>query len=188
MSKLILVKHSVPEINPATPSQQWSLSNEGIARCTWLADELAKHHVQRIISSPEPKAEQTAENVAEHLGLQNAVYKDFHENDRTDFPYLPRAEFEANILKFFTKPDDLIIGKETARQAQQRFAKQIDNVLGSSNLTTAVIAHGTVNSLFVKLHNNIDVMEFWQSLQMPSFVVLQLPNFTWDTKLHNYPA
>ncbi len=186
MGKLILVKHSLPEINPDIPSREWHLSAEGIARCTWLADELGKYQVQRIVSSTEPKAKQTAEEVAKHLGLQSTVYADLHENDRTGFSYLPKVQFEQKILEFFTNPDDIIIGKESARQAQQRFANLINLVLGSSNVTTAVIAHGTVNSLFTLLHNDIDVMELWKSLQLPSFVVLEQPHFSWDKKIYNY--
>jgi broad specificity phosphatase PhoE len=117
--------------------------------------------------------------------LQNTIYYDLHENDRTGFSYLPMAEFEQTILEFFTKPDDLIMGKETARQAQQRFAKQIDNL--DTRLTTAVIAHGTVNSLFTALHNDIDVMGFWKRLQLPSYIVLEINDFHWDGKIHNHP-
>jgi broad specificity phosphatase PhoE len=116
--------------------------------------------------------------------LQRTIHKDLHENDRTGFAYLPTLEFEQKILEFFNKPDEHIMGNETARQAQKRFARQIDAL--DLSVTTAVIAHGTVNSLFTALHNDIEVMNLWKGLELPSFVVLELPRFQWDGNIHNY--
>jgi broad specificity phosphatase PhoE len=82
--------------------------------------ELSKLQVGCIVSSPEPKAEQTAVEVAKQLDLQRTIHKDLHENDRTGFAYLPTLEFEQKILEFFNKPDEHIMGNETARQAQKR--------------------------------------------------------------------
>ncbi len=39
------------------------------------------------------------------------------------------------------------------------------------------MSHATVMSLFVAHHNNIDVYTFRKRLDIPSLVVLSLPNF-----------
>ncbi len=38
-----------------------------------------------------------------------------------------------------------------------------------------IVAHGTVISLLVALHNDIDAHEIWQCLGLPSFCVLSIP-------------
>lgn len=41
MRRLILVKHSLPQIVPGKPAPRWHLSDEGRRRGTLLADRLA---------------------------------------------------------------------------------------------------------------------------------------------------
>ena len=38
MPKLILVKHSLPAIDPAAPAAEWRLAPEGLRRCERLAE------------------------------------------------------------------------------------------------------------------------------------------------------
>ena len=40
-----------------------------------------------------------------------------------------------------------------------------------------IVAHGTVTSLLIAQHNNIDAHELWRSLGLPSFCVLSVPGF-----------
>jgi broad specificity phosphatase PhoE len=42
----------------------------------------------------------------------------------------------------------------------------------------AVVAHGTVITLFVAQTNSIDPFKFWQRLGLPSYVVLLLPDLS----------
>ena len=60
MLKLILVRHSSPEIVPAVPADQWPLSEAGRLRCKTLAKKLAAHHPNVVVSSTEIKALETA--------------------------------------------------------------------------------------------------------------------------------
>ncbi len=43
MPRLILVKHSLPEIVPALPANEWRLSEGGRPRCRVLAERLAAY-------------------------------------------------------------------------------------------------------------------------------------------------
>ena len=60
MTRLILVKHSLPEINLAIPAPGWRLSDEGRHRAARLARLLTGSGSGRTVSSPEPKALETA--------------------------------------------------------------------------------------------------------------------------------
>ena len=63
MSHLILIRHSISEQRPGVSTHEWSLSDEGLARCEALAMQLQPYGVKSVYSSYEPKAIQTAQAV-----------------------------------------------------------------------------------------------------------------------------
>lgn len=69
-SHLILVRHSLPEMDFTVSAHQWHLSDEGRRRCEPLADALTDYHPVAIASSGEPKAVETAQIIAERFGLR----------------------------------------------------------------------------------------------------------------------
>ena len=81
-SHLILVRHSLPEIDFVVSSHEWHLSAEGRRRCERLADALTNYDPVAIVSSEEPKAVETAEIVAARFGVRVEVEPDLHEHDR----------------------------------------------------------------------------------------------------------
>lgn len=178
MSHLILVKHSLPEIDPETDACEWQLSNKGRKRCTLLADQLAPHQPTRFFSSGEPKAVQTAEIIAAKFNCSNTVVAGLHEHDRRNTPYLAhKQDFEAAVAAFFDKPNQLVYGNETAHQALERFSAAIKKICANAEGNFVVVSHGTVITLFVSAHNSIHPFEFWKQLALPSFVALRLPHF-----------
>ena len=69
-------------------------------------------------------------------------------------------------------------GNETAEQALQRFEDAVRRVLDErEEEVVAMVAHGTVISLLVARHNDIDAFGFWQKLGLPSLCVLSVPGF-----------
>ena len=176
--RLILVKHSLPALEPGVPSREWRLSDEGRARCVVLADRLAIYESAIIAASPESKATETARIVAAHLGTPLEVIEDLHENDRTDLGWLSVAELEATIARFFAAPDRHIMGNETADEAHARFAAAVGEVCARHPVGDIVIvAHGTVITLFVSRRIGQEPFSFWKRLGLPSFVVLSLPDY-----------
>jgi broad specificity phosphatase PhoE len=177
--KLLLVKHSLPEIAPGVPSAQWRLSEEGRRRCDSLSDALAAHSPARVFTSPEPKAAETAHLVGSRLGLAVQVEDGLRENDRTGFRHLPTDQWEAAFARFFARPHAVTIGKESADQAHARFAVAMERVLGQYHEgTTIVVAHGTVITLYVSRAAGLEPLPFWRRLGLPSFVVMSAPELT----------
>ena len=72
MQTLVLVKHSLPEIDPAVPAKDWHLSEEGCVRSRILGEELDRYDLDLVISSIELKAMETAEIVS---GLLKVPWK-----------------------------------------------------------------------------------------------------------------
>lgn len=180
MAHLILVKHSMPDIDPTVPAHLWQLSSSGRSRCDWLARELTKFQPECLFSSVEPKAKETAELIGSSLGLVARTVDGLHENDRTGFSYINDTEaFEQRFRGFFCNPDDRLIGNETANEALGRFHNAIERaVKENSRRTVCVVAHGTVISLFVANHNNVPAFQIWSALNpLPAYIVVSTPDY-----------
>jgi broad specificity phosphatase PhoE len=174
--KLILIKHSAPEIMPNVPAHQWALSDDGRHRCLVLAESLAVHQPEVVITSVEAKAAATGRIVADQLNIPFETADNLHEHQRS---FVNNQEhFRAQIDQFFAQPTKRVFGMESADEAYQRFANSINRVIDQHLAQTiAIVAHGTVITLFVARSNGIAPLPFWERLDLPSFVVLSIPDF-----------
>ncbi|HZO87618.1 MAG TPA: histidine phosphatase family protein [Chthonomonadaceae bacterium] len=173
MQHLILVKHAMPVVRPEQASNLWPLSEEGRRSCHALAQELAGWDLATVVSSVEPKARETAQIIANLLGVSWEVAQRLHENDRTGFPFLDSVTWKAAFSRFFANPQALVIGRETADQAYRRFAGAVEHVIQEhADQNLAIVTHGTVMSLFVARANGLEPFVLWERLACPSYIVL----------------
>lgn len=174
---LILVKHALPAIDPGMPASRWQLAERGRRRAAALAGRLAGYRPPVILSSVEPKAEQTASIVADRLGLPCHTLSGLHEHERDNVAWIPDpAEFERRVAAFFACPGDRNFGTETAGEACRRMdAALLRAQERYPSGTLAVVSHGTVISLVVAKATGWDPFALWKRLGLPSFVVLERP-------------
>jgi broad specificity phosphatase PhoE len=176
---LILVKHSVPEIEKDRPANTWRLSKEGQLRAYRLTEQLESFAPEVILSSNEPKAKETADILASRFQLDVQILADLHEHDRSYVPYLSHDAFQSSIRDFFQKPNELVFGRETANQAYARFYRAIHFILNQHrNKTVIIVTHGTVISLFISRLTGSSDLELWNQLGLPSFVAMDLHSNT----------
>jgi len=176
VKNLILVKHSLPEIIPTIPAKEWVLSKPGQVRCEVLAKRLESYSPDIVASSVEPKAVETAQIIARQINKPFHIVEGLHEHDRTGVEFLGKEQFEARVIDFFMRPDKLVMGRETANQACERFSKALASVeLEHPDKNIVVVSHGTVITLFVEKFTGLETFSFWRKLDLPSFVVLSLP-------------
>lgn len=174
---LILIKHSLPEIDENVPAREWGLSSAGLIRAKSLVEKLQPHRPELIFSSLEIKAQQTAGILAESLELGILTAPGLQEHDRIGIPFYSQDEFHILVKTFFERPDELVFGNETAHQALGRFRKSIEMILESHNdKKVAVVSHGTVISLFVSWLTGVVGYLVWKELSLPSFVELDIQN------------
>ena len=175
--KLLLVRHSQPEIDPAVSASLWRLSVEGRRRCRGLAVGLSVFDPTVIVTSSETKAIETGQIVARELNVPLETAADLHEHDRRGAPFLKgKGEFEAQVIHLFEKPGELVFGNESADEAHRRFATAVDRVLQSHRQgNLAVVSHGTVMTLFVARAAEVDPVSFWRALNLPAVVVMEVP-------------
>jgi broad specificity phosphatase PhoE len=178
---LILVKHAPPTVVPGSPPARWVLSDAGRASCIPLAERLRPFYPAMIAASDEPKAAETARLLATALGHAEPIRHDHdlreHERRPEDF-FDSTAAFHDAVRRFFAHPEEIVFGRESASAAGTRFAAAIHRVIAETprgNLV--VVAHGTVISLFAAAHAGLAPFPLWQSLQLPSYIILALPGF-----------
>ena len=177
-NNLILIKHSLPIITPDVPARDWPLSTIGQQRCHALAEKIQPYQPELFYCSEETKAVQTAQILADQLSLPHQTDPNLHEHDRSNVDFSTKEVFERKISGFFKYPDKLVMGRETAKQAQDRFCGAVRNLITrhpTQNL--AIVAHGTVITLLVAQQTNRPAFPFWQQLGLPSFVVFSLPDW-----------
>jgi broad specificity phosphatase PhoE len=173
---LVLIKHSLPEIIPNVPASEWKLSETGRIRCKALAEKIVPYSPDMVISSVEPKAVETAQIIAKHISKTFHTFEGLHEHNRTGVDFVSKEQLEASVNAFFKFPEKLVFGNETALQAHERFSKAITSLENEyQNQNLAVVAHGTVITLFVAKAVGLEPFSFWKKLSLPSFVVFSLP-------------
>ena len=178
MRSLVLVKHSLPDIDPTLPPTSWRLSAEGSRRCTGLAQRIATHAPAALVTSTEPKATDTASLVGHQLGLDIVRDDRLREHERDETNWLGQDAFEASVAELFARPGARVFGRESGRQALRRFSAGVDDALRRVSLgTVVVVAHGTVISLFAADRSGVDGFALWKRLGMPSYIVLRRPDF-----------
>ena len=176
MRRLVLVRHSMPELEPDKPASAWRLGEIGHRRAGELAARLRDFSPEVIWSSSEPKALETAEVVAGAFGVPVKIMDGLEEHHRGNVPLLPKEEFEGAVERFFCNPSQLVLGTEMADQARDRMAGSIDRVLEAGHNDSIVVTHGTVIALYVASVADTRPFCLWRRLEPPSFVVLMVPS------------
>lgn len=178
MQSLLLIRHAKPRIDGDLPSHQWHLSDEGRSSCGHLAGRLRPYRLNRILTSREPKAFETAEAISKILHIPQTIFEGLQEHDRTNVPLLEEDDFNERISQFFECSEELVFGTETAAQALIRFRRAIDHAVNTyTKGNFAIVTHGTVIALFLGERVGLEPMDLWNQLELPSFIVLSVPAF-----------
>ena len=165
---MLLVRHSLPEVDPALPAEEWPLSEEGRRRCGPLAGRLRAYGPTAIVSSTEPKSRETADVVGAELGLEVRESAALRETARRTVPWLEAEEFRQAVRALFDRPDDVVFGEESAAEALARFSAAVDRLPGE----TVVVSHGTVISLYAAARTGRDAFAIWSGLELPDLLVV----------------
>ncbi|WP_156364539.1 histidine phosphatase family protein [Curtobacterium sp. Leaf261] len=143
------VSHPEVVVEPAVPIEQWGLSDAGFARARRLPDIL-HGRVERIVSSAERKAVETAAVLGSAIGVTPVIDPHLGELDRSATGYLPEVEFDAVVEAFFAEPDQSVRGWERAGDAQRRTVAAVRRIAASAPGTpTVYVGHGGVGALLL---------------------------------------
>lgn len=171
--KLVLVRHSLPEMVAGVPQAQWRLSAAGKTAARGLAARLGGFDAPVVWSSPEPKALETAELVAGALDRRVCEAADLREHDRTSLGYLSRERLEAGVAGLLASDDELVFGDETARSVFVRMERALRRARAEAGRRDVVaVTHGAAAAIYVSRITGVDALAFWRSLGAPAAIVL----------------
>lgn len=145
----LYISHPQVQIDPQVPVPNWSLSPLGHERVLAAAARPWVAKLQRIVSSPERKAIETAEILAEAAGVEVEIASASHEIDRSSTGYLTHDAHEEAANRFFADPSHSFRGWEKAIDAQQRIVTTISQIILEHDPARpiAFVGHGGVGTL-----------------------------------------
>ena len=97
--QLLLIRHALPFRSEPGQGSDPELSEEGIEQAKRLPDALARFPISRIVSSPQIRARQTAQPVADALGIAVDIDDRLAEYDRDLAHYTPVEEISEEDMK-----------------------------------------------------------------------------------------
>ena len=117
MTKLVLVRHGMPDEGHLLQPQDPPLNDTGKRQAAGIAERLAAEDIQRIVCSPQMRARNTAAPLADRLALPVELVEGLAEVDRyTDRYRSPETirkeyperweDFQASPARFFGRDDD----------------------------------------------------------------------------------
>jgi broad specificity phosphatase PhoE len=178
MPDLVLIRHAAPAIAPGAYARDWPLSTEGRAQAAALAENLTSYQPSTMVSSDERKAVETADIIAERVRVPVKIVPGLQEHDRRGAGLLGREAFEAAIARFFAHPTELVIGRESAQEASERFWRAVSGVIAHADVKRDIllVTHGTVLSLLAARTAGVDAFTLWRGLRLPDALAFALPD------------
>jgi len=171
--EIVLVRHAAPVVQAGVASEAWPLSPAGRDAGALLAERLRALAPRVVISSPEPKAHETAQIVSHALAVPLLGDDGLREHQRRTVPLMAASDFMRAMAEVFERPDERVFGDETARQALGRFRSAVDRIVAAHpDGNVVIVSHGTVLALFVAANTGQDGYALWRNMQMPSWFVL----------------
>ncbi|MEZ0052806.1 broad specificity phosphatase PhoE [Mycobacterium sp. MAA66] len=145
--QLLLIRHALPLRNEPGEGSDPDLSEEGIAQAQRLPDALKRFPITRLISSPQKRAIQTGQPVADALALPIEIDDRLAEYDRDMEQYIPIEQIAAE------KPEELarlLSGHLPSSVDEGAFLARITEAVadiasdGEADDTVAIFSHGGV--------------------------------------------
>jgi len=145
--QLLLIRHALPLRSEPGQGSDPDLSEEGIEQAKRLPDALARFPVTRLVSSPQRRSTQTAQPVADALGLSIETDERLAEYDRDMEHYIPIEQIAAEFPEELAR---LASGHLPTSVDEASFLKRINQGIGDlvtagdHDDTVAVFTHGGV--------------------------------------------
>ncbi|BBZ63887.1 phosphoglycerate mutase [Mycolicibacterium monacense] len=162
--QLLLIRHALPLRSEPGQGSDPDLSEDGIEQAKRLPDALTRFPIARLVSSPQRRAVQTAQPVAETLGLTVEVDERLAEYDR-DLPhYIPIEQIAKENPQELER---LMSGRLPSGVDEDAFMARIfaavDDLVASAERedTVAVFSHGgVINALLHRVLRTERLLSF----------------------------
>jgi broad specificity phosphatase PhoE len=145
--QVLLIRHALPLRSEPGAGSDPDLSEEGIEQAKRLPEALARFPISRLVSSPQRRAVQTAQPVADGLGLDIDIDERLAEYDRDLAHYIPVEQIAAEYPQELAR---LASGHLPSTVDEDAFLARINDGIrdiaatGDHEDTVAVFSHGGV--------------------------------------------
>ena len=159
-----LVRHAEVELRADVSAPAWELTPAGRAAAARLADAPLWREVERVATSPEPKALETARPLARAAGVPLVEEPDLREVARAGTPILAAADYRALVGRYLS--GEQVAGWEPAERARSRIETCIARLVAEGRGPLAIVSHGLVLSLYLAL-----TPAEWEAIPLPAVAV-----------------
>lgn len=164
MPRLILVRHARPVTVPGAPPETWELDERAREDCVLLAHALRELDSPAIVSSPEPKARETATVLGLRLGVPVTEDDALREAAR---PNEWVEDYRAAAIAYLASGGDSRWEPHTS--VVVRFAAALERARQANpNRDLLVVSHGLAITLYLDALGLVDPIPFWDNLTLPA--------------------
>jgi broad specificity phosphatase PhoE len=145
--QLLLIRHALPLRSEPGQGSDVHLSDVGVEQAGRLPEALKRFPLSRLVSSPQQRSIQTAQPVADALGLPVDVDDRLAEYDRDMTVYIPIEQIKAENPEEWARLADGHLPSGVDEDAfRARITAAIDDVVAAADHedTVAVFSHGGV--------------------------------------------
>jgi len=148
-----------------------ALTEVGQKQAEKLADFLSDIKVERLLSSPFLRAQQTIAPYAEQTGMKVELDSRLAERHLDPEAVSDWLEWMKNSFTDLSLRD---AGGESGEEATQRIAGVIDDIIASDAENTMIVTHGGMITLLLHQFNVQVGFEQWKALSNPDVYVLNV--------------
>ena len=167
---LHLVRHGLPVIDPQRPAAEWELDPAGFDDIWALRESDRLPQRAAWFSSPEPKAQQTAQLLTDG---EVGIIEELREHGRGVTAWT--EDFQDCVLAAFAQPDTSAVpGWEPLAALRERLVPAVRRVLDvHGDDDVVMVGHGTAWTLLVaELTGAEPDLVRWRSLAMPDVITV----------------
>jgi len=178
--KIVLIRHSKTDRNPAVPITCWGLADDGITLAKELSEKEVIKNLDVLYASFQTKALETALLLAKPNAIP--IKADDRLTEVTSFTGPFEKDFETytkNVHDYYADVIDRIHGGETKQEALNRFSTALESIVAaeSDHETVGIVSHGNILTLFSSLYKDVDCFALHTQIKQPDVAI-----FDWDTK------
>jgi broad specificity phosphatase PhoE len=167
--RLYLVRHAEPQVDPGQPFDSWPLTAAGQAAARRLAETLPR--LGRVIASPELKALETAQQLADAWGTEVVTDNRLREVAGRAWAESEQA-YRQQVRSYFggDEPD----GWEPAQEARVRIIAAFEEVMRGTG-DAALVSHGLVLTLLRSWFDGVQpamLIPVWEAMPFPDVCIL----------------
>jgi len=166
VKRLLLIRHC-ESMGQAADAP---LSERGHEQARALARDLALQPIDRVISSPFLRAQQTIEPFVQQVGL--ALEFDARLVEKT-LSREPIPSWREEVQRSFVDFEHTLPGGESSREAQARGRAALDAALAAGHTLPALVSHGQLMSLILHSIDPAFGFDEWARLANPDVFVVE---------------